>query len=75
MWTLRRPSSILGSSDGLMGSTAIFMRDLVLNLRGRKMKTSSVMAGSTRVAVLVTGASTPSMRTQLPAGTRETSRA
>jgi hypothetical protein len=32
--TLRSPSNILGSSDGLTGSTAIFTTDCVLNFRG-----------------------------------------
>mmetsp|Transcript_40337 Transcript_40337/g.95845 ORF Transcript_40337/g.95845 Transcript_40337/m.95845 type:complete len:243 (+) Transcript_40337:982-1710(+) len=39
--TLRRPSSILGSSEGLRGSRASFTTDLVLWTRGRKMHASS----------------------------------
>jgi len=34
---LRSPSNILGNSDGLTGSTAIFSTELVLNLKGRKI--------------------------------------
>jgi len=37
--TFLNPSNILGSSDGLTGSTAILITELVLNLSGRKMCT------------------------------------
>jgi hypothetical protein len=35
--TLRRPSNIFGNSDGLTGSTAIFITDVVLNFNGRNI--------------------------------------
>ena len=35
--TLRRPSSILGNSDGFKGSRASFTTDLVICCSGRKM--------------------------------------
>ena len=61
--------TILGSSEGLSGSTAIFTTACVWNCSGRKMCTSSSRYSGTMVAVLVMVASSPSSRTQLPAGT------
>jgi len=37
--TFRNPSNIFGNSDGLTGSTAIFITELVLNFSGRKIQT------------------------------------
>ncbi|MPC12705.1 NudC domain-containing protein 2 [Portunus trituberculatus] len=73
LFTLRRPSSILGSSEGFTGSTAILITDWVLNLSGRKMWSSLAGGRSVRVDVLTMGSSMPSISTQFPAGTAFTS--
>mmetsp|Transcript_99757 Transcript_99757/g.171863 ORF Transcript_99757/g.171863 Transcript_99757/m.171863 type:complete len:229 (-) Transcript_99757:1172-1858(-) len=62
----RKPFTILGSSDGCRGSTAIFTTEMVLKLRGRKMLHPSTST-STTVAVFRMGCSIPSMSTQFPA--------
>src|SRR4051794_34382262 len=69
--TLRSPSSILGSSDGLIGSTATLKTDSVMCVIGLKMYafSSSGIFKGTMVAVLTIELSTPLSRTQFPAGT------
>ena len=70
----RRPSSILGSSDGWSGSTASFMTALVGWASGRKMPTSSeAPPAAVIVPVFMSDPSTPSMSAQQPAGTSLTS--
>lgn len=58
--------TILGSSEGLRGSTAIFTTACVWNCSGRKMCISSSRNSGTTVAVLLMVASRPSSSTQLP---------
>mmetsp|Transcript_27381 Transcript_27381/g.93457 ORF Transcript_27381/g.93457 Transcript_27381/m.93457 type:complete len:380 (-) Transcript_27381:1445-2584(-) len=75
LFTLRRPSTILGRSEGFRGSAAIFTTLEVSNLSGANMCASSRLAeGScaTSVAVLNTDASTPSTSTTCPATARST---
>mmetsp|Transcript_4272 Transcript_4272/g.8861 ORF Transcript_4272/g.8861 Transcript_4272/m.8861 type:complete len:204 (-) Transcript_4272:237-848(-) len=69
----RRPSTILGSSAGFSGSTASFITAVVLNERGRKIVASSLPRTEVMVAVLLIGASTPCIMTQLPAPALSTS--
>ena len=66
---LRKPESIFGSSEGAIGSIAIFSTDWVMCLIGRKMCRSSSMLTDASVADLDMEASTPPMSTRLPAGT------
>mmetsp|Transcript_4690 Transcript_4690/g.11810 ORF Transcript_4690/g.11810 Transcript_4690/m.11810 type:complete len:276 (-) Transcript_4690:1588-2415(-) len=73
LFSLRRPSSIFGSSEGLRGSAAIFITEIVSKASGRKMHTSSELALAVRVPDLVREPSTPSMSAQQPAGTSVTS--
>ena len=68
------PLTILGSSEGLRGSTAILTTACVWNCSGRKMCTSSSRNSGTMVAVLLMVASKPSNRTQLPAKTHQDER-
>src|SRR6267154_2758023 len=65
---LRRPESIFGNSDGAIGSIATFSTDCVICLMGRKMYRSSSMSVDISVAVFVMEASTPPIKTRLPAG-------
>jgi hypothetical protein len=69
----RKPSSIFGSSDGVIGSTATLRTDAVMCLIGRKMYKSSSMSLATIVAVFVIDASTPDKSTRLPAPARSMS--
>src|SRR5260221_10359880 len=69
---LRRPESIFGNSDGAIGSIATFSTDCVICLIGRKMYRSSSTSVDMSVAVFVTEASTPPIKTRLPAGASST---
>lgn len=67
------PSTILGSSAGLSGSTASLTTGTELKERGRKMAASWLPLAEVSVAVLLMGWSTPSSSTQLPARARVSS--
>mmetsp|Transcript_58992 Transcript_58992/g.123212 ORF Transcript_58992/g.123212 Transcript_58992/m.123212 type:complete len:346 (-) Transcript_58992:1482-2519(-) len=69
LFTLRRPSSILGSSEGLSGSSATFMTALVECCSGRRMLAPST-ASCVTVAVLIIESSMPSTSTHIPAVAR-----
>jgi len=57
---LRSPSNIFGNSEGLMGSIATFIAEMVLNCSGLKMQASALDSRiSAKVAVLVMLLSTP----------------
>lgn len=69
MLILRSASTILGSSEGLSGSTAVLTTDTVLKCSGLKMYTSSSSSAGHSVAVPTMLASTPSISTHCPART------
>mmetsp|Transcript_1983 Transcript_1983/g.4026 ORF Transcript_1983/g.4026 Transcript_1983/m.4026 type:complete len:292 (-) Transcript_1983:1689-2564(-) len=67
LFTLRRPSSILGSSEGLRGSSASFTTARVVCCNGRKMHVSSGPLAWITVAVLIMLSSIPPTSTHMPA--------
>mmetsp|Transcript_43904 Transcript_43904/g.104404 ORF Transcript_43904/g.104404 Transcript_43904/m.104404 type:complete len:277 (+) Transcript_43904:472-1302(+) len=67
LFTLRSPSSILGSSEGLSGSSASLTTLWVTCWRGRKMQASAGPFSCTTVAVLMMESSIPPTSTHMPA--------
>lgn len=53
--TFRKPPNIFGNSEGFTGSTAIFITEFVLNLRGLNIYSSDDSFTPTIVAVLTMG--------------------